>query len=345
MEEKYGEAISIAKSKDEKKKILEEYIKGKPEAITSKLAVEPVLRSSILGLISTGFIYTEKGLFDFFKSTFYGFQYKDDISLNEKLIKILEKLEKYEFIVRDKEKLKVTLLGKRIAELYIDPESAWTLINGLKNGTGIMPAISVLQLICSTIEMEPLRVTSAEWDEIQAKLINIKDRLLLKEPSEWDPEYEFFTASVKTAFILEDWIEEKSEEHILEKYKLRPGELYVKLQNADWLLYSCQELARILNLKPLQIPIRKTRLRMKYGIRETLIPLVKLRNVGRVRARRLFNIGVKDLGDLKRIDINKLSRLFGTNIAISLKNQVGVKIDSSKITKTKKRGQQDLNSY
>lgn len=345
MEEKYGEAISIAKSGDEKKKILEEYIKGKPEAITSKLAVEPVLRSSILGLISTGFIYTKEGLFDFFKSTFYGFQFKDDFALNEKLIKILEKLEKYEFIIRDDEKLNTTLLGKRIAELYIDPESAWTLINGLKNGTSNMPAFSVLQLICSTVEMEPLRVTSAEWDEIQAKLIDVEDKLLLKKPSEWDPEYEFFTASVKTAVILEDWIEEKSEEYVLERYKLRPGELYIKLQNADWLIYACQELARILNLKPLQVPIRKTRLRMKYGIRETLIPLVKLKNVGRVRARRLFNSGVKDLGDLKKMDVNKLSALFGTAIAISLKAQVGIKIDSSKITKTNKRGQQDLNSY
>jgi len=345
MEEKYGEAISIAKSEDEKKKILEEYIKGEPEAITSKLAVEPVLRSSILGLISTGFIYTEEGLFDFFKSTFYGFQFKDDLALNEKLIRILEKLEKYEFIIRDKEKLKVTLLGKRIAELYIDPESAWTLINGLKKGSGNMPAISALQLICSTVEMEPIRVTSAEWDEIQSKMLDVENTFLIKKPSEWDPDYEFFTASVKTAFILEDWIEEKSEEYILEKYKLRPGGLYIKLQNADWLLYSCQELARILNLKPLQVPIRKTRLRMKYGIRETLIPLVKLRNVGRVRARKLFSIGVKDLGDLKKLDVNKLSALFGTAIAISLKEQVGIKVDSSKITKTNKRGQQDLNSY
>lgn len=345
--DKFGEAISIANSVDEKKKILEEYINGKPESITSKLAVEPVLRSSILGLIATGFIYDEEGLFDFFKSTFYGFQFKDDYALQDKLIRILEKLEKYQFIIREDNKIKTTLLGKRIAELYLDPESAWTLIKGLNKGSGNMPAFSILQLICSTVEMEPLRVTSTEWDEIQAKLIDKEEHLLVKKPSEWDPEYEFFTASIKTALVLEDWIDEKSEEYVLERYKIRPGELYVKIQNADWMLYSCQEISRILNLKSLQIPIRKTRLRMKYGIRESLIPLVKLKNVGRVRARKLFNIGIRDLGDLKKLDIDVLCRLFGKNIALDLKKQVGVTIDPSKIDniKKEKKGQQDLNSY
>lgn len=345
MGEKHGEAISIAKSEDEKKKILEKYIKGEPEPITSKLAVEPVLRSSLLGLIATGFIHTEEGLFKFFESTFYGQQYKNDYALREKLEKILGKLENYEFIKREKDKIKPTLLGKRIAELYIDPESAWTLIKGLKNASSNMSAFSSLHLISNTVEMSPLRVKGSEWDEIQSKLLKKEDQLLLKKPNEWDPDYDFFISSVKTALVLEEWINEKSEEHLLEKYKIRPGALYVKLQNADWLLYSCQEISRILNLKSLQAPIRKTRLRVKYGIREGLLPLVKLKKVGRVRARKLFNMEVKNLKDLKEVDVNRLARVLGKKIAISLKKQVGVEVESSKVSKKKKKGQQELGSF
>ena len=48
MDDKFGEAISIAKSEAEKKLIYDKYICGEPEEIVSKLAAEPVLRCAIL---------------------------------------------------------------------------------------------------------------------------------------------------------------------------------------------------------------------------------------------------------------------------------------------------------
>lgn len=344
MSKKYGEAITIANSEDEKEKILSKYIKGKPEEITSKLAVEPVLRSSILGLIASEVISNKKQLIDFFGSTFYGFQYKDTSGLHNKLKRILEQLHKYDFIKLEEDKFKATILGKRISQLYLDPESAWVLLRGLKRASLNVGVFSLLHLISYTIDMNPLPFKGAEWDEINEEVVKNEKKFLLNIPQEWDPEYDFFLSSVKTALVFEDWINEKSEEYILEKYKLRPGALYAKLKNADWLLYASQEISRILSLKSLQAPIRKTRLRVKYGIKENLLPLVKLKNIGRVRARRLIDLGVNNLGDLKKIPVNKLSKAVGKKVAVSLKEQVGIKIDPKNV-RIHRKGQQELGSF
>ena len=51
--DKEGQAIAIAETSAEKSKIDEKYMNGQPEEIHSKLAVEPVLRTYVLSLISS----------------------------------------------------------------------------------------------------------------------------------------------------------------------------------------------------------------------------------------------------------------------------------------------------
>ncbi|RLE49522.1 MAG: extensin, partial [Candidatus Methanomethylicota archaeon] len=60
--DKYGEAILIAKTIDEKEFLMENYIKAPPERIWSKLATEPALRSHILAIIATEYAKTIEGL-------------------------------------------------------------------------------------------------------------------------------------------------------------------------------------------------------------------------------------------------------------------------------------------
>ena len=60
----------IQKSGDEKREIKDMYINGVPEPIVSKLAVEPIMRTYILSLISSEFIKTDTELEEFFKETF-----------------------------------------------------------------------------------------------------------------------------------------------------------------------------------------------------------------------------------------------------------------------------------
>ena len=97
--DKVGEAIAIAKTKAAAKEILERYVKGEPEEIFSKLAVEPVLRTYVLSLIATEFVNDEKSIIEFFSKTFWAFQYQDMNKLSAIVRKMLGLLEEFEFII------------------------------------------------------------------------------------------------------------------------------------------------------------------------------------------------------------------------------------------------------
>jgi helicase len=242
-------------------------------------------------------------------------------------------------------KLRATLIGKRISQLYLDPLTAKHLIDCLKRCKEIeINDFSFLQMISNTIEMMPLlRIKSKEQDEIQAKLLQNYDFLLQDEPTEYDFEYHDFMNSIKTALFLEAWVNEQGEDFLLEKYNVRPGEIRVKLEIANWLLYSCGELGDLLSLRDITNKIKRLRIRVKHGVKEELLTFMKLKGVGRKRARKLYRNGMKDLGDLKKIDFGSLSVLIGNKIAISVKEQLGEKVNV--IPKGKRKGQLGLNKF
>ena len=70
-----GEGILIPKTKTEAAYAWENYIKGQPEEIKSKLGVEPVLRVHTLALIASNTCQTKQNLFDFYSKTFYSKQF------------------------------------------------------------------------------------------------------------------------------------------------------------------------------------------------------------------------------------------------------------------------------
>lgn len=318
----FGEAVLIAKSEDEARKLTETYILGEPEDVYSKLSLEPVLRMQTLALIASDFIQSRESLFSFFSKTFYANQYGDMSEIENKLDRILKLLMKFKFLEQREGKIKPTNIGRRVSELYIDPLTAHHFLESLKNSSETTQPFAYLHAIANTLEMFPLLgIGEDDYDEINAKII--KTSFLEKVPNEWEEEYENFIRSVKTAMLLEAWIEEKTEDEILSKFKVTPGELYTRLKNTDWLLYSMNELGVLLGKKRELSSLRKLKVRMKYGAREELLPLLKLEQVGRIRARKLFNSGLKTIEDLKKAPLGRLSIVVGAKIAASIKKQLG----------------------
>ncbi len=87
------------------------------------------------------------------------------------------------------------------------------------------------------------------------------------------------------------------------------------------------------------------RLRLKYGVKEELLPLLKLKGIGRVRARAMYRNKIKSLGDVKKADISKLVQILGRKIAIDVKKQVGEDIDKEKVPERKRKGQISLKDW
>jgi len=125
--------------------------------------------------------------------------------------------------------------------------------------------------------------------------------------------------------VLNSWIEELSENDLLEKFNAQPGDRYSITQNAEWLLYASQELASIFKIRGLHGRLSRLKERVKQGVKEELLPLVTLRGIGRVRGRVLYNSGLRSLDDLKRVPLRRLveTPLIGAALAKSIKEQVG----------------------
>ncbi len=352
--EKFGEAISMAKDEREQEDIHHRYVLGIPEDIQSKLAVEPVLRTYLLSLISSGIIRDEKTMKDFFGNTFWAYQYEDMNKLGIIMEKMLSLLERWKFISITTQKdmfvtanslnknsgkqMRPTLLGKRIAELYLDPLTARHLLDCIANYTKKTTAFSWLQVISHTLEMRPLlRTKKKDLEWVEGELVKYYGQLLESEPSAFDIDYPEFIDSIKTALFFKDWIDEKDEDYLMEKLDIAPGEIRVKTDVADWLLYALEELAKVAEKREILKPLAVLRIRIQNGVREDVLPLLKLKGIGRVRARRLVIQGLKDLGDLKKVDLTTLSQILGKAIAEDVKKQLGENIEE--VPEGKRKGQ------
>jgi len=334
--DKEGQSIIVSASQGDRKTVINRYINGEPEEIFSKLAVEPVLRIYVLSILASGLAANERGLLDFFGRTFWAYQFRDDAQLKEIISKITSLLEEWEFITGTKEefanadeingnaRLSTTLLGRRVSELYIDPLTAHKLIEGVKKNSGSLKSFALLQLISYTEEMRPLlTVKVREYDDIQDALMKQSDKLLTEEPSMYEEDYEDFLNSIKTALFFTSWANETDEALLLDLFQIRPGEIRSKLEKAEWLLYSVQELTRILSFHTLRKDINRVRMRLRHGVKEELLTLVRLKNIGRVRARKMFNHGIKDISGIKKMPEEKLAVILGAKIAKDLKKQIG----------------------
>jgi len=325
--DKFGESILLAKTEEERDYLLSNYVLAKPERIWSKLGVEKVLRAHVLSTIASEFAFSEQGVYEFFNRTLYAYQY-DLRAIKGVISKILKFLYDEDMIEASGPNLKATRFGQRVSQLYIDPLSAIIIREGLRNRAPKLTEFSFLHMIAHTPDMFPkFRCSSKDFDKVGMFLERHSDEFMFEQPSEWGDRvaYEEFLGEVKTALIIKSWIEEMSEDEIIENFGVEPGDLYRLISTAEWLLYASLELAKLLDHKNLLSQMANLRERVLKGVKAELLPLTRLEGIGRVRARVMYNAGFKTVEDLKRAQINELVNLptIGKNIAKKIKEQVG----------------------
>jgi helicase len=311
-----GRALLIAANMERMKELYRDYIIAKPEAIDSALGIVPVLRSHVLSLIATNFINTKDSMNSFFAKTFYGFQYGNMGHMKRVIDEVLHDLTRWEMIREDGPSYLATKLGSRVSELYIDPLSAKWMIDSLGSVTD---GLDILFVISNTLEMRPYVRTTVDAEDRYAAYLHTHKKLMLREfdPMDYgnyDPEGAF-----STALLLNDWADEMREPELVDKYSSTPGALYTKVTNADWLIYSAIEISKILRMPSRRLI--EMRVRLRYGIKEELLDLVRLQQIGRVRARTLYMNGIKTVSDIRE-NKPKVTSLFGKEIAEKVFSQL-----------------------
>lgn len=317
----YGESIIIARDEEERDMLFDIYIKGEPEVIRSQLLPLSTFRKHALGMVASSASVTDRELTHFFSNTLLAKQV-GEAEVMERLEKSLDYLIKNELVVRDGRLLKATKLGKRISTLYIDPETGLRFVSLLRKvgdtDRDLIPGY--LEVIVSSPDFAPkMGLRSKDEAEMEAFLEAQADRLLLKEEEEWEGRTEW----MRSLLVMNAWINEASDDEILTRFGVEPGDLHRAVEVAEWLAYSFRELAWLLGLRKTAGILEQLRIRIAMGVKAELIPLVSLEGIGRVRARNLFKAGFKSLTSIAAASESDLSKVpkIGESIARKIKRE------------------------
>ncbi len=299
----YGEALLLANNHDELDELFERYVWADPEPVRSKLATEPALRTHILATVASGLANSRAGLLEFLERTLYATQSSDPGRLESVTDRMLDYLERNGFLERDGEGITATGIGHTVSRLYLDPMSAAELVDGLRDSEEAS-ALGLYHLVARTPDMWELYLRSGDREKYTEIAYEREAEFLGEMPTEFEAErFEDWLSALKTASLLEDWASEIEEERITERYAIGPGDLRGKVETAQWLLNAAERLAVELDIgREVVASISAARQRVEHGVGEELLGLTGVGNVGRKRARWLYEAGIETREGLRNAD-------------------------------------------
>jgi len=326
----YGEAVLIAKEAEQVPELFECYIEAAADDVHSRIAEPTALYTHVLSLIASGFAKTRDELSEFMNRSFYVHEHRQGRLIHRAVDDALQFLIAAEMVIEVGEHIGATELGILVSRMYIDPRSASAIVTTLREKEEYAD-LGLVQLICSTPDMPTLYAKNSDLPALSRMMEDKGSDLWLPLPIDED-EAEGYYRTIKTAMLLSDWTDELPDEKICERYAVGPGDVFGMVESINWLLHATSQLARM--FVPKFYPqIAKCEICMKNGIRRELLPLIRLRGIGRVRARRLFNNGMTSPEEIKKHPREDLVKILGQGIADQIFDQIEPKNKSTDTTR------------
>ena len=310
----FGESIIVANTSREE--ITDRYINGEPEPIVSSMTDAGSLKIHVLSVVVTNPGITKDGILDFFMHTLGGLQSRK-ATVKFAVGVSLRFLAGKDLVVNKGERYAATEFGKKTSLLYIDPATATGFRDAIEEASeGKKHTLGYLHLISACKEFFP--------------------KLYLRPDDYWDAEtlidsnysgmLELISAQdcSRSLLALHRWITESSELSISDQLGVESGDMHRIVENADWLSYCLREITKHVGRADLLGELEDLRTRIKYGVKENLIDLVKVRGIGRVRARMMYKKGIHTLDDLRETPASTLAKIdkIGPTLAASIKSEL-----------------------
>ena len=200
-----------------------------------------------------------------------------------------------------------TAMGERVTQLYLDPLSASMMRTGLRRavrrlvrGDAPVTVFGLLHMAVATPDFaslwakgSDLEVNSMAWLKANAH----EEEFLL------EPGYaEAMIGDVKSAWMVEEWMEETTLRDMEERLDVTPGDVHHRVDLMGWLLTGAQHVLLTDDvfaeehapvIADLVAMLSTAQQRVRHGCKHDLLPLVNIRHVGRQRARVFADHGVR----------------------------------------------------
>jgi len=311
-----GESIIVAKGSPNQ--YLEHYVDGIPESLESQILEESSLRIHLLGLIATSSTFSaisEEKINEFFSQTFGGLS---DGKLEGKISERLRELKTYDMIT-DEGGFKPTKFGQKVFWLRIDPKTSFDITAHLEDyAKGNKHTFGFLHMITNLPEFYPQFGVTEKLEEKMEEIYDSFKHEKLYAEQKLDHDW------TKSLLILHHWIDGMTYSDMSEEFNAEPGDIFQIHQNAERLAYIIREIARFWKNQVLVDELDTLRQRIRHGVPEKYIDLVRIKNVGRVRAKILYKYNFHDRADLREASLDKLAAIdkIGMTIAKSIKLQI-----------------------
>ena len=311
--DEYGEAIIVCNSNSEE--IFDYYINGIPEPISSKLTGDKALRIHLLSFVSTNPGIKGEDMVEFFSKTLSGSQERKT-TIKFYIQIALRYLESEDLVKQKGNRFIATDFGKKTSTLYIDPLTAVLFRKTIEKISTKGHTLGLLHIITSSEDFFPkFSLRNKDYELLGTLIENYADELI-ENISEYDCN--------RSLLALHAWINESSELFLSDNFGIESGDMHRMAESADWLVHALYEIAKLEKKDEILNEIDTLRSRIKYGIKKELVDLVRVKGIGRVRARILFKNGIKTTEDLNEISIETLAKLdkIGPVIAENIKTHL-----------------------
>jgi helicase len=314
-----GEAIIVSEYGANAEDLYDHYVLGNPEPLRSQLSNDNAIRFHLLSNIASVPGMKKPEIHDLFSRTLFARQYRN-ATVELKVESALEYLEQEELVKSRNDRYIATDFGRRTSLLYINPVTAVKFrdaLQGLEHTAAVTKhELGFLHMIADSPDFYPkLSLRKTDYDQLSI-MIKRRGNELLYPINEYNCSRSFWALCW--------WIEEKTEKVLSDKIGVEPGDMYRIVEMANWLAYSLYEVAKLLRREDLMPELYNLRTRIRYGVKEDLLPLVVLEGIGRVKARTLYNAGFTDVPKIAKASHAKLASVpkIGPTLAEKLKQQL-----------------------
>jgi len=321
--DKYGEAV-ISATGLPPYELLERYVEGEPEPLESGIMAEKAMRTHLLTVVVLNPGIRQDDLQSFFSGTLGGLQYPES-EVEDAVGTAVGFLLEHGMIISKGERYAATSLGRRTSGLYVDPVTASYLRNvaaGAPRGgrRAQRHTLGFLHAVISCDEFNPRQDLLKNHYHFAESLLSGPHRSELLSPV-------YAEECSRSLLVLHDWINERTDREIETAYKTQSGDLHRMTEGAAWLAYVMREMARDAGRDDLLAELATLRTRLRSGIKEELVELASIRGVGRVRARAIYDAGLRSISDVRAASPARLAtiRQIGPTVAGSIMRAVSGK--------------------
>lgn len=321
----HGETVIIPAPSQPSATVLEHYARDPPEPIESMLSEEGAMRFHMLAAVATGTGLSRRDIDSLFGRTLLAMQVGAE-KVGGLIDGALGYLHAERLVESEGGIFRATDFGKRVSMLYIDPATGVLFREALKGGEpGRSYSTGLLHVVAQSPDFAPkFPLRSKDYDMAIAFMEEHGSELLERPTPRSFSDYDKTLQEMRTVMALYGWIDEWREEQLLSRLGVEPGDMHRAVDNAEWLLHSLEELAKLFKKPEMVRQAELLRLRVEAGVSKELVELTTLEGVGRVRARALYAAGFRTLEDVKEAPAEKLAAVdrVGTTVARRIKEQV-----------------------